>query len=310
MTKRLAVILIGLCLLTGAALPPKGPVPTEKPPAPADQPAVPAPAEKPPEAEESAPAPVPAPAPGPAPAEDVVPAEKPEDVPAPAPSPSPTADVPPFGPPAPPRGLPPVPGLQSAAPAAIRVAPEDPQAFAACQAELKSLGAVFDTAAPIDDGEGCGMSHPIVVREILPGIRLSPEATFRCETALQLARMTRETIVPAARIALADKGELKAIQQASAYVCRNRNSAATGKISEHAHGNAIDIAALEFDKGTLPMVIAAQDDGSFPAAFQRSLNAAACLYFTTVLSPGSDEAHKDHLHLDVIERKSGYRFCR
>ncbi|MBC7084727.1 MAG: extensin family protein, partial [Firmicutes bacterium] len=37
---------------------------------------------------------------------------------------------------------------------------------------------------------------------------------------------------------------------------------------------------------------------------------AACLYFTTVLSPGSDDAHKDHLHLDVIERKSGYRFCR
>lgn len=304
MTKRLAVILIGLGLLTGAALPPKGPVPTEKPPAPADQPAVRAPAEKPPEAEESAPVPAPAPAPGPPPAEDVVPAEKPEDAPAPAPE----VRLP--GPPPPARGLPPVPGLQPAKPAAIRVAPEDPEQFAACQAELKTLGTVFETAAPIDDGEGCGMSNPVVVREILPGIKLAPEATFRCETALQLAHMTRETIIPAARIALADKGELKAIQQASAYVCRNRNSAATGKISEHAYGNAIDIAGLEFDKGSVPMVIAAQDDGTFPAAFQRSLNAAACLYFTTVLSPGSDDAHKDHLHLDVIERKSGYRFCR
>lgn len=298
MTKRLAVILIGLGLLTGAALPPTGPVPTEKPPAPADQPAVPAPAEKPPEAEESAPVPVPPPA------EDVVPAEKPEDAPAPA------LEVRLPGPPPPARGLPPVPGLQPAKPTAIRVAPEDPEQFAACQAELKTLGTVFETAAPIDDGEGCGMSNPIVVREILPGIKLAPEATFRCETALQLAHMTRETIIPAARIALADKGELKAIQQASAYVCRNRNSAATGKISEHAYGNAIDIAGLEFDKGVVPMVIAAQDDGTLPAAFQRSLNAAACLYFTTVLSPGSDDAHKDHLHLDVIERKSGYRFCR
>jgi len=34
------------------------------------------------------------------------------------------------------------------------------------------------------------------------------------------------------------------------------------------------------------------------AAFQRALNAAACLYFTTVLSPGSDETHRDHMHLD------------
>lgn len=306
MTKRLAVILIGLGLLTGAALPPKGPVPTEKPPAPADQPAVPAPAEKPPEAEQSAPVPAPVPAPGPPPAEDVVPAEKPADAPPPAPAPA----VPLPGPPPQARGLPPVPGLEPAKPAAIRVAPEDPEQFAACQAELKTLGTVFETADPIDDGEGCGMSNPVVVQEILPGIKLAPEATFRCETALQLAHMTRETIIPAARIALADKGELKAIQQASAYVCRNRNSAATGKISEHAYGNAIDIAGLEFDKGSVPMVIAAQDDGTLPAAFQRSLNASACLYFTTVLSPGSDDAHKDHLHLDVIERKSGYRFCR
>lgn len=304
MTKRFAVILIGLCLLTGAALPPTGPVPTEKPPSPADRPAVPAPAEKPSATEKSAPVPAPVPAPGPPPAEDVVPAEKPEDTPSPAP------DVQLPGPPPPARGLPPVPGLQPAAPAAIRVAPEDPAQLAACQAELKTLGAVFEAAAPIDDGEGCGMSHPITVREILPGIRLAPEATFRCETALQLARLTRETIIPTARIALADKGELKAIHQASAYVCRNRNSATTGKISEHAYGNAIDIAALEFDKGSVPMVIVAQDDGTFPAAFQRSLNAAACLYFTTVLSPGSDATHMDHLHLDVIERKGDYRFCR
>lgn len=298
MTKRFAVILIGLCLLTGAALPPTGPVPTEKPPSPADRPAVPAPAEKPATGGEATPAPTQTPVP----AEDVVPAEKPTD----APSPSP----PPTGPPPPARGLPPVPGLQPAAPAAIRVEPEDPEQFAACRAELETLGAVFEAAAPIDDGEGCGMSHPITVREILPGIRLAPEATFRCETALQLARLTRETIIPTARIALADKGELKAIHQASAYICRNRNSATTGKISEHAHGNAVDIAALEFDKGIVPMAIAAQDDGTFPAAFQRSLNAAACLYFTTVLSPGSDEAHRDHLHLDVIERKGNYRFCR
>lgn len=316
MTKRLAVILIGLGLLTGAALPPKGPVPTEKPPATADQPAPKPPAEKPATGQEPAPVPTPAPAPPTAsptpPAVDIVPPEKPEEAPSPVSPVSPPDAIapPPPGPPPPARGLPPVPGRQPAKPAAIRVVPEDPDQFAACQADLKALGTVFETAAAIDDGDGCGMSNPIVVREILPGIKVAPEATFRCETALQLAKLTRETIIPAARIALADKGDLKGIRQASAYVCRNRNSAETGKISEHAHGNAIDIAGLEFEKGTVPMMIAAQDDGTFPAAFQRSLNAAACLYFSTVLSPGSDDAHKDHLHLDVIERESGYRFCR
>ncbi|MFC3164663.1 extensin family protein [Ciceribacter thiooxidans] len=46
------------------------------------------------------------------------------------------------------------------------------------------------------------------------------------------------------------------------------------------------------------------------AAFQRALNAAACLYFTTVLSPGSDDAHRNHMHLDVMKRTGGYRYCR
>ena len=57
-------------------------------------------------------------------------------------------------------------------------------------------------------------------------------------------------------------------------------------------------------------MIARQDDGTAEAAFQRALNALACLYFTTVLSPGSDAAHQDHLHLDVIKRRSGFRYCR
>lgn len=212
-----------------------------------------------------------------------------------------------IGPPAPPKRAETRPPPEPETPPILA---EDPAKHEQCLKDLADLGTIFETAAPIDDGDGCGISRPITVRDILPGIKLAPEATFRCETALQLAKLTRETIIPAARIALADKGDLKGIHQASAYVCRNRNGAETGKISEHARGNAIDIAALEFEKGTVPMVIAAQDDGSLPAAFQRSLNASACLYFTTVLSPGSDEAHQDHLHLDVIERKSGYRFCR
>jgi len=35
-----------------------------------------------------------------------------------------------------------------------------------------------------------------------------------------------------------------------------------------------------------------------------------CLFFRTVLSPGSDATHQDHLHLDVLERKGGYLYCR
>lgn len=218
---------------------------------------------------------------------------------------APTPDF--IGPPAPTKStesaLPPKPER-------LLIEAEDPAAHAQCLKDLTALGTVFETTGAIDDGDGCGIRQPITVREILSGIAVAPSATLRCETALSLARFMQEMIVPAVRVALADKGELKAIHQASAYVCRNRNSAETGKISEHARGNAIDIAALEFENGMVPMVIAAEDDGTLAAAFQRSVNASACLFFTTVLSPGSDAAHQDHLHLDVMTRKDGYRFCR
>ena len=187
---------------------------------------------------------------------------------------------------------------------------EEPEALAACLADLRAIGASFETQPAIDGDAGCGMAAPVTLKTLLPDVTLEPEATLRCETALQLARMTRDMLKPAAEAAFPDRKALTGIRHASGYVCRNRNSAETGKVSEHAYGNAIDIAALRFGDKEMPVLIARQDDGTAEAAFQRAFNAFACLYFTTVLSPGSDATHQDHMHLDVIERKSGFRYCR
>ncbi|WP_377274786.1 extensin family protein [Rhizobium sp. R86522] len=187
---------------------------------------------------------------------------------------------------------------------------EDPKALAACLADLKAIGARFETDKAIDDADGCGIAAPITLTRPLPDVALEPEATLRCETALQLARMTRDMLKPAAEAAFPDKPKLAAIRHASGYVCRNRNSVETGKVSEHAYGNAIDIAGLRFGNDDMAVMIASQDNGTAEAAFQRAFNAIACLYFTTVLSPGSDATHQDHMHLDVVKRKSGFRYCR
>lgn len=187
---------------------------------------------------------------------------------------------------------------------------EDVAAFKACTRELKSLGAEFKPLPRIGDGDGCGVDKPIETTRLSAAVAIEPALITRCETALQLARMTRDFVEPAARLGLSQMGRLKTVQHASGYVCRKRNGAETGKISEHARGNAIDIAALDFEKGSFAMAIARPEDSDLAAAFQRALNAFACLYFTTVLPPGSDSAHQDHMHLDVMERKGGYRYCR
>jgi hypothetical protein len=310
----------GACLaifwLLGAALPAQGPLPEEKPQSEA---AIEAPAEEPGEAPAAEPVPTPADKPDVEPEAGTPPATeipKPDDKPSPAESPDGTPET--GGPKPPEKPTPPPPQTPAedavppkpVTPPVIPIENEDDATYKACTAALTAMGATFQEQKRVDDGNGCGMDRPITVTRLSPSVALQPEGTFRCETALQLARMTRDMIVPTANLSLPDMGALKAVNHASGYVCRNRNSAETGKMSEHARGNAVDIAALTFEGGAVPMVIAKQDDGTLPAAFQRSLNAFACLYFTTVLSPGSDAAHQDHLHLDVIKRKSGFRYCR
>ena len=185
---------------------------------------------------------------------------------------------------------------------------EDAAVVAACLAELRSAGAVVKEAPRIDPENGCGIARPVVVGRLSSDIEIKPEATLRCETALKLQRWTREALMPAIKATLPGKG-LTALDQASAYVCRNRNNAPDGKLSEHALGNAIDIAAFTFSDGSRLAIAPREKDATIEGALQRAAVASACLYFTTVLDPGSDAAHETHLHLDVKKRTNGYRYC-
>ena len=191
----------------------------------------------------------------------------------------------------------------------LTIEPESDADHADCIKELQSLGVVFKEIPRIDDGNGCGIDKPIIVSQALPGITLKPEATLRCPTALALAQWMKGSVIPAASVALPTNGGITTINQASAYICRLRNSAETGKISEHARGNAIDIGSFSFNKGEPVEVRSRREDSTLTGAFQRTVSAAGCLYFTTVLDPESDAAHETHFHLDVIERKGGYRYC-
>jgi hypothetical protein len=191
----------------------------------------------------------------------------------------------------------------------LTIASESDDEHSECVAELRSLGVVFQDISRIDDGSGCGIDKPIKVSEALPGIKLKPDAVIRCPVALALARWMKESVIPAAGVAAPDQGRITAINQASSYICRLRNSAETGKVSEHARGNAIDIASFSFEKGKEIGVQPRREDPTLVGAFQRTVSAAGCLYFTTVLDPESDAAHETHFHLDVIDRKGGYRYC-
>jgi hypothetical protein len=43
--------------------------------------------------------------------------------------------------------------------------------------------------------------------------------------------------------------------------------------------------------------------------FREVLRTTACARFTTVLGP-SDGFHEDHIHIDLLQRRDGYRICQ
>ena len=47
-----------------------------------------------------------------------------------------------------------------------------------------------------------------------------------------------------------------------------------------------------------------------PRELRESVLHSACTRFSTVLGPGSDGYHEDHIHLDLMERRNNYRICQ
>jgi len=94
------------------------------------------------------------------------------------------------------------------------------------------------------------------------------------------------------------------IKQISAYSCRGMNGDPDADISEHAFGNALDMAAFTFADGRKITVKDGWHGAPAEQGFLRDIHSAACEMFTTVLAPGSNAYHYDHIHVDLKQRKS------
>ena len=188
-------------------------------------------------------------------------------------------------------------------------APEEDRA--ACLAALDEIGTVYTVEPTFADPDDpvCGITDPLSVSEIVPGVDIGG-ALMRCDMALALAQWTRDFAVPGAAY-LGNRNGLNGLVPGTTYDCRRRNSRPSGKLSEHAFGNAFDISALTFEEGRALNISPREADGTGrAAAYQAMLRKSACLMFTTVLGPGTDPAHDDHLHFDLAQRPGGYRLCQ
>lgn len=165
---------------------------------------------------------------------------------------------------------------------------------------LCGLPALHGESLPVIVGDGeCGVEAPVLLVSAA-NVALDPPAVVSCETGRALASWLQDAAIPGFAAAGADLRELSV---ADAYSCRNRNRAASGKLSEHAKGNAIDIGAFRLDGDRAVTVLKGWNTPDWGPTLSR-LRQGACGPFTTVLGPGSNALHADHFHFDVEQRRS------
>jgi hypothetical protein len=152
-----------------------------------------------------------------------------------------------------------------------------------------------------------GPARPTQMAAASPAM-LTPAATLACPLVSALDRWMSDGVQPAAMRWFGS--QVVEIKQISSYSCRGMVGAGGSGISEHAFGNAIDIAAFTFADGRRITVQEGWHGAPEEQGFLRDVHLAACDNFNTVLAPGYNAAHYNHIHVDLMRRASGDRPCR
>jgi hypothetical protein len=210
------------------------------------------------------------------------------------------------------------------------------EAEAAClQSGVVKEGASVALVKAIDGPGVCGIDHPLRVAALgAPALMsyaeeapqrvsfgapargavtaqsaaVTPAATLACPMVSALDRFVSETVQPAAAHWFGQP--VVTMRQISAYSCRGMNDNPNARISEHAFGNALDIAAFVLADGHTITVKTGWRGTPAEQGFLHDVEEGACAMFATVLAPGSNAYHEDHMHVDLMRRSSGRLICQ
>ncbi len=199
-----------------------------------------------------------------------------------------------------PRPRPTQAALPTQAPTPEQVAP-----LSACRLRLTTLAVASSLPPLVGTGE-CDVDDVVQLEAvILPDktrVAVTPPAVLRCPFAETIVHWVREDVAPALR----ELGALKSLDNYASYDCRGRNRVVGAKVSEHGKGNALDMRSFRLASGK----VVGLTDPHVAKDLREGLRRTACARFATVLGPGSDGYHENHVHVDLAERRSSYRMCQ
>lgn len=170
-----------------------------------------------------------------------------------------------------------------------------------CMAKLQSQSVAFTPLPDQNFGGGCSALGSVKLLDI--GVPATNLGAMTCNLAANFAAWARYGVQPAARLILG--AEIERIETFGTYNCRP--IAGSGKLSEHAHSNAVDVSAFVLSDGRRISIEKDWNGDRQTRQFLEIVRASACKRFRTVLSPDYNAAHHDHFHFDMGGRGG---FCR
>lgn len=192
-------------------------------------------------------------------------------------------------------------------PAVAEQKPPEPPPLSACRLALTEQIAIAPSIPDIKGPGACGGPDMVRLEAVVLSdktrVPLTPAATMRCSMATAVAEWVRADMAP---LASSLNTKLVELDNFDSFSCRGRNRVQGAKLSEHGRANALDIRALKLANGQS----IALTEPATPRALREKVLLSLCSRFPTVLGPGSDGYHEDHIHFDLAERRGNYRICQ
>jgi hypothetical protein len=175
-----------------------------------------------------------------------------------------------------------------------------------CLAGLKSKSVRFAGLPSKSFDGGCRMIDTIKLMDF--GMPTTNLGAMTCPLASSFTDWARYAVAPAAKQYLGS--EVVKIETMGTFNCRAVNGSRSGKLSEHAFANAVDVSAFVLRDGRRVSVLNGWRGSSDERAFLRRLHQSACKRFGTVLGPEYNAAHANHFHFDMARSNTnGTPYC-
>jgi hypothetical protein len=193
-----------------------------------------------------------------------------------------------------------------------RITPAQALSHSEADKQLIAFGMVYRRISDEDNERGCTIENGVELTQI-GSVKLTRPALLTQDMAMRLGRWVKDTLEPEVQKRFGT--QLAALDVGGSYSCRNIygkpfGGRFTGRLSEHAFANAIDIGGYKLADGRSIDYVKHWHAKDGSREFLQATSLSACDVFNTTLTPDYDRFHRNHIHIDASPKKEGdAKFC-